>query len=159
MKKNIALMMVILTAVFITGCQDKSRPADLPTLYPCVVTVTQDGKPLDGAVVDLVPVDAVNDKYRASSVTDAAGKAVLTTYGFDGVPAGRYKVCVWKTVVEGVAQFTNSDGEVVNTNGIDYRTVDPKYSNVETTPHEIHIIDKKTPPTSIDVGKPIKVKK
>ncbi|MDR1491543.1 MAG: carboxypeptidase-like regulatory domain-containing protein [Planctomycetaceae bacterium] len=159
MKKTIAFSMAILTASLIAGCQDQSRPADLPTLFPCAILITQDGKPLDGAVVELVPVDAANAKYRASSATDADGKAVLTTYGFDGVPAGRYKVCVWKTVVEGVKQFTNADGETVNTNGVDYQTVEPQYSSAETTPHEINIADKKTPLISFDVGKPIKVKK
>jgi hypothetical protein len=144
--------------MLLAGCKDTSRPADLPPLYSCVLVITQDNKPLDGAVVELVPIDEANAKYRSSSATDADGNATMTTYGFDGVPAGQYKVCVWKTVIEGVTQYTNNDGELVNTNGTEYRTVEQKYSTAKTTPHEIEVT-KKTLKTTFDVGKPIKAVK
>lgn len=159
MRTIIAFVVSICVVAFIIGCGRSSRPSDLPPLYPCAVIVTQDGQPLDGAVVDFVAVDAANAKYQASSVTDANGKAVVTTYGYNGVPAGRYKVCVWKTVIEGVTQVVNNDGELVDTMGAEYRTVEPQYSNAETTPLEIEITGKKMPPTSFDVGKPIKERK
>jgi len=149
----------ILVAALMTGCAKDNRPSDLPPLYPCAITITQDGSPLVGATVHLVPVAAENAKYQASTVTDEKGKAVLTTYGFDGVPAGRYKVCVWKTVVEGVTQITNSDGELVNTLGTEYRTVEREYSDATTTPHEIEITNKKMPPHSFDVGQAVKIQK
>ena len=158
MKKFIIPSILIL--ISFTGCGgDTSRPKDLPPLYPCAVTITQDGKPLDGAVVNLVAFDKENAKYQASSVTDAAGKAIMSTYGFNGVPAGKYKVCIWKTITEGVKQYTNKDGELVNTEGTDYKTVESKYADAKTTPHEIEITGKgKKVEQTFDVGKPVKIK-
>jgi hypothetical protein len=158
MKRIIVFGAAIFCAVLVVGCQGTSRPKDLPPLYPCEIIVTQDGKPLDDAVVDLVPTETANTKYRASSVTDTNGKAFMATYGFRGVPAGRYKVCIWKTVTEGVTKYTDKDGELQNTNGTEYRTVDSKYANAESTPHEIEITDKQNKSNiSFDVGKPVKI--
>lgn len=153
------IIALLLAAGTMTGCSNDSRPKDLPPLYPCVITVTQNAAPLDGAVVNLVAVEKTNAKYQASSVTDENGKAVIATYGFDGIPAGRYKVCVWKTVVEGVKEYTNSDGELVESLGTDYRTVEPKYSSAQSTPYEIEITAKSTSPEPFDVGKAVKIKK
>jgi hypothetical protein len=149
-----------LIAIVFTGCgKNDSRPKDLPPLHPCTVTITQDGKPLDGAVVQFAAVDAENKKYQASSMTDAEGHVVMKTYGFDGVPAGKYKVCVWKTVVEGVTSHQNSDGEMVDTVGTEYKTVEPQYADAKTTPHEIEITGKeKKVEQTFDVGKAVKIK-
>lgn len=158
MKKFIIPLM--LTIVSFIGCgKGDSRPKDLPPLFPCVVMITQDGQPLGGATVSFEPVDTANAKYQASSVTDETGKAVATTYGFNGIPAGKYKVCVWKTLTEGVMQVTNSDGETVNTPGTEYKTIDPLYSEAHTTPHEIEVTNKKASPHSFDVGKPVKIRR
>jgi len=150
----------MLAVVSVTGCGKDSRPSDLPRLFPCAITITQEGNPLNGATVSLEPIDEANAKYRASSVTDDSGKAVVTTYGFDGVPAGRYKVCVWKTVIDDITQYRNSDGEMVNSNGTDYRTVERQYSDVATTPHEIEVTTGRgTTQATFDVGKPVKERK
>lgn len=155
MRKIVVLLVVILAVTFVVGCNDQ-RPSDLPQLYPCSIVITQEGKPLDGAVVNFVAMEATNAKYQASAITDADGKAVVATYGFAGVPAGRYKVCVWKTIVEGVTQRTNQDGELVVSGGSEYSTVEPEYAKSETTPLEIEVTGKKMPPTSLDVGKQVK---
>ena len=157
---NKIIIASLLTIPFIIGCGgDSSRPKDLPPLFPCVVTITQDGQPLGGATVSFDPVDTGNAKYQASSITDDTGKAVATTYGFEGVPAGKYKVCVRKTLVEPGKQIRDGYGDLVDAPGTEYRTVDPKYSYADSTPHEIEIVGKGTPPASFDVGKPVKIKK
>ena len=158
---NKIIIASLLTIPFIIGCGgDSSRPTDLPPLFPCVVTITQDGQPLDGATVSFASADtSAGAKYQATAITDDTGKAVATTYGFDGVPAGKYKVCVWKTLTEPGKQIRDGYGDLVDAPGTEYRTVDPKYSFADSTPHEIEIVGKGTPPASFDVGKPVKIKK
>jgi hypothetical protein len=48
MRKIIDITLLVSVA-FMIGCKDKSRPIDLPALYPCTITVTQDGKLLERA--------------------------------------------------------------------------------------------------------------
>ena len=140
--QKIIIALILIAAMSITGCgKNNSRPSDLPQLFPCVLTITQEGNPLDGAYVTLIPMEESNAKYQASSVTNKSGEATIVTYGFDGVPAGKYKVCVRKVVGE-------EDRE--------YQLVEPKYSDPLNTPHEIEIIGKKMPPASFDVGKTVK---
>lgn len=158
MKHSIISLTLII--ISFTGCgRNDSRPKDLPPLVPCAVTITQDGQPLSGATVSFVPVDAAAAKYQASAITDDTGKAVATTYGFNGVPVGKYKVCVWKTLTEGVTQVMDGYGDMVDSPGIEYRTVELLYSDSQTTPLEIEITSKKTPLMSFDVGKPVKIRK
>ncbi|MDR0327861.1 MAG: carboxypeptidase-like regulatory domain-containing protein [Planctomycetaceae bacterium] len=130
-------MTFLLAVISIAGCSNRvSRPNDLPELHPCTFTITQDGDPLDGAYVSLIPMEETNAKYQTSSVTNHEGKAAFATYGFNGVPAGKYKVCVRKVVGE-------EDGE--------YQAVEPLYSDAEYTPHEIEITGKKMSAVSFDV--------
>lgn len=157
MKSNIAFTFVFFAVALVAGCKEDNRPKDLPPLFPCTVIITQEGQPLGGAVINLVPGEGTA-KYHPMSVTDDNGKVIMKTYGYDGVPAGRYKVRVWKNIVEGETQTTDSDGEPITSGGTEYRTVDVKYSSAETTPFEIEVTNKKAPDTTFDVGKPIKEK-
>ncbi|MDR2641985.1 MAG: hypothetical protein LBC74_04250 [Planctomycetaceae bacterium] len=91
-------------------------------------------------------------------MTNAEGKAVISTYGFAGAPIGKYKVIVRKNVDDDLVYGTNSTGgkEVVAFKI--YRTVEPQFSDVKTTPHEIEITGKeKKVEATFDVGKAIKV--
>ncbi|MDR2642956.1 MAG: carboxypeptidase-like regulatory domain-containing protein [Planctomycetaceae bacterium] len=86
------------------GC-GKSRPADLPKLYPAVITVLQDGKPLADANVQMVP--QTDSKWSAVGVTDANGKVEFFTQGkYKGVPEGTYTVLVSKVFTE-PSQYAN----------------------------------------------------
>ncbi len=157
MKNFIVLFVLFVAVIVITGCKDNSRPADLPPLVSCEVMVIQDEKPLKDAVVSLIGASTgPNAKYQASGVTNAEGKTKLSTYGYEGVPEGQYKVCIWKDTVEGVKQFTNDDGEISNTDGKEFRTVDLQYFSADKTPLSIDIKGKSMPLTSFDIGKSIK---
>jgi len=154
---TLAFMFAVLS---LCGCgSNSSKPSDLPPLFPCAITITQDGKPLEGATVNLVPMEGTDSKYQASATTDADGKAVIKTYGYDGSPAGKFRVCVWKTLTESGGKTIDGYGEEVEAPGIEYRLVDVKYFDAKTTPHEIEIIGKDTLPATFDVGKAIKEKK
>ena len=73
----------------------------MPKLTPTVVTIMQDGAPLEGAIVSLLPLDAANSRWNAAGVTDKSGKAKIRTLSqYDGAAAGKYKVTVTKTYVE-----------------------------------------------------------
>ena len=99
-------------------------------------------------------------KYRPASVTDADGKVSMSTYGFPGVPAGRYKVVVSKEVRDDLvyADTPNpSTGlkEVISFKR--YRIVEPMYSSEDSSPHEIEITGKgKKMVQTLDVGKAVK---
>jgi hypothetical protein len=130
--KNVALLLssaLILAASF--GCAKKNpRPADLPEdMSPCVITITQEGTPIEGATVALQYETPV--KYQTSGTTDAKGAATMTTYGFAGAQQGTAKVLVSKLVTEG-----GSEGEEygdVGTMEQDFETVDVKYKSADTT--------------------------
>src|SRR5258705_12440037 len=55
--------------------------------------VMQEGKPVPGATVILVPADA-SAELSASGLTNAEGVCTITTLGKSGVPRGTYKVLV-----------------------------------------------------------------
>lgn len=154
MNKHIAFLVVAFVLVTLGGCKKDNRPEDLPPLFPCVVTITQEGVPLEGAAVSFAAVDGSNAKYRAVGTTNAEGKATMKTYSFEGSPTGKFKVAVRKLVVEEGATTTNSDGEEVASNRKEYQAVEQKFIDAKTTPHEIEITgDKNTVEATFDVGK------
>ncbi len=56
-------------------------PDGMPELYPVVVSVVQDGKPLEGASVQLIPADAINARWACGGCTNANGEAEIATLG------------------------------------------------------------------------------
>jgi hypothetical protein len=63
----------------------------MPALHPCSVEVTFGGQIIEGVVASLTPEDG--SKWGASGSTDKTGTAVMSTsYGFKGVPIGKYTV-------------------------------------------------------------------
>jgi hypothetical protein len=156
---TITLLIVTLT---LNGCGDTSRPKDLPKLYPCTITITQEGKPLIGATVEFIPADAANAKFRAVSTTGEDGSVNMSTYGFAGAPAGKYKVIVTKTMDDDfvyAAEVNPESGEKDIVSFHTYRLVEEKYSTAETTPFEIEITGKERSVTkTFDAGKAVKEK-
>lgn len=83
------------------GCGE-TRPDGMPELYPATVTVMQDGSPLPGAAVTLLPQDAALTRWPVGGTTDDSGVVKLHTYStYPGAPAGTFKVTVSKTTTEG----------------------------------------------------------
>jgi len=131
---------------------------DLPPLFPVEITITQEKTPLSGATVALEVIGETSGTlYFPAGITDENGKAVIKTYGFDGAPAGNYKVTVRKTVVEDVQQVIDAYGDQVDGPGTEYRTVESVFSYADTTPHETEITNnKRLLRLTFDVGKAIK---
>ena len=149
------------------GCSSgPSLPSDLPDLKPCVIAVTQDGAPLDGATVMLK--SATESQWFPGGQTDASGKVEIYTNGrYKGAPQGKYKIVVTKTEVDpsklGPAPPDDSPGygdwleksaaEVRHS----YSLIEKQYTNVETTTLEIDVAGGKTEKT-VDVGKKVRDK-
>jgi len=118
--------------LFVCGCSGPSQPDGLPNRVPLEITLTQDGKPLQEATVQLVSPDV---PWAVTGNTDAHGTAKMVTHGqFAGVPPGPYKVVVIKRDVES----TPADDRKTQTLKI-YSLVDPKLSDRQTTPLELTV--------------------
>ena len=137
------------------GCAKDSRPTDLPPLVACTISVTQGGAPLADAYVELKSQDV--QKYRPSAQTDAAGNAVILTYGHPGAPVGKYKILVSKNIEDDIVYGKDEYGEQAVISSNIYKTVEDSYADAEKTPHEIEVTSTKTQ-TAIDVGTAVRVK-
>jgi hypothetical protein len=139
----------------VSGCgSNSSRPTDLPPLESCKITVCQEGKPLEGAIVTLISKDTSAKYARSSGMTDVSGTAELKTYGYSGVPKGNYKIIVAKCVSEGGKEITDASGITSTHGGKDYSYVEKKYTDMLSTPLEIEI-DSKENLQSVEIGKAV----
>lgn len=129
------------------GCsRGPQKPEGLPDLHPVTLTVIQDGKPLDGAIVSLRPLDSSNH-WGSNGLTDANGKAIIKTHGdFAGAPVGKYKVAVIKTEVE-------TSGKT----SVSYNIINPVYTTYDTTTLEIEV-GTGSNETSLDLGEAVRIK-
>lgn len=157
------------------GCQPSNRPSDLPPLHPCVITLTQEGKPLPNAFISMVR-DGTNSPPSAdpqnvsnwipTGSTDQNGVATIYTNArYAGVPLGHFKVIVEKKQAgesklgppppEGspayVAWEERMMGEVLPL----YTLVEAKYTTLEATPLEVEIKKGKND-IKLDVGPAVK---
>lgn len=155
-------MFIVVCLCIFGGCSRENRPNDLPKLMPVTLTLTQDGKPLEKAMVVLYAENPDIVKWTVSGNTDTDGKTILVTHGqFRGAPAGKFKVCVTK--VENADQSAEPDsraglvtaGEPVTSGRprLIYH-VDPVYSDPKKTPLEIEIPAKGKGTFTLDCGKP-----
>jgi hypothetical protein len=154
---NYLLGIFVLVLLILNGCS-QSIHEGLPPLYPCSITVIQDGKPLDGANVSLIRQDG-EATWIVCGITNSSGVAkIQTQMRYSGAPEGKYNVRISKTVSEGQPKLVPSDdaeqplsiGDIPS-----YFVIDPKYDNVNTTPFEISVTNGKNK-KSFDVGQSIK---
>jgi len=95
-RKAFTLCVWALAVVLVAGpgCGRGAKGPGGVRLYPVGGTLTQGGKPLEGAIVRFVSADG---KHFAVGTTDASGKYSLTTSkSGDGAPAAEYQVAVDK---------------------------------------------------------------
>lgn len=155
LKKSVALFSLALVAVVAVGCGKSNKPSDMGELGGCVVKVTQDGAPLEGADVIFHAQDPANQKYTPSGRTNEKGEAVIRTYGLEGVPAGEYKVTVAKLHIEDGEVVVAEDGSETVERGAEYQVVEAEYRDVNTTPLTITVTDPMTEVPTFDVGAPV----
>ena len=150
----IVLLSFMFVLAFQPGCgKDPNRPDDLPKLYPVSITVTQEGKPLEGATVTLHA--KAETKYGTClASTDASGVAVIRTYGFKGVPLGQYSVTIEKRIVEGAKEIKVEGGTTDYVGGKVYQFVEPDYTKKSSTSLSVDVTETGVNET-FEVGSPV----
>jgi hypothetical protein len=90
-------LIIIISVLFICGCN--SKPADVPQLFPCKITITKDGVPVAG-VHAVLGLTSGNSSCAVSGITDSSGTAKIRTSRLgwlgNGAPAGEYIVIISK---------------------------------------------------------------
>lgn len=140
------LLYLILLLPFL-GCSDDSaiRPADMPKLVACTVTVLSEGQPLPGVTVEFHRDDP-NFKWSASAVANEKGEANMVTYSrFFGVVEGEYTVTVSKLERE------TFDPEKPPRQVKVFTLTEAQYIDPKTSPLKIKVSGKTM--KSFDVGK------
>jgi len=169
MKLNSNLLLLpglLLALTFLSGCDQKAKPAGMPDLYPCSITITQGGGPLQGALVRLEPKQGGNIGWGVDGRTNARGVAQIATgIDFKGAPAGEYFVLVSKTEMapskfsptspEDPAEAAKWYNDSINEKRAIYRLVKAEFDNTKTTTLSITIAKGKNNAT-FDVGEPVK---
>ena len=161
---RITMIPVIMLSCFVpilSGCGGPARPADLPKLYPCTITVVQDGKPLSDGLVTLFSA-APEFKWAVFAQLDSSGTGTVFTQGlYPGAPEGEYKVVVSKQdFVEEPVGPTRIDGdsgrEITSTISTVYTLVGKDYTSKETTPLTLTVSSKGDNKQQFDCGKPVR---
>jgi hypothetical protein len=125
-QKTLILFIIVDVILTLPGCGGGKKPDGLPDLYPCQITITLKGTPLEGAVVSLLGNDG---RWPGNGITDRQGIAVIKTRGqFIGVAEGTYKVTVSKVFLP------PSTGKDEGSTEEPKLLVNPKYVTPETTP-------------------------
>jgi len=138
------------------GCGGKKNPDGMPPLVPCEITIQQEGQPLVGANVSILPM-AGDEKWSAVGRTDEKGTAVLHTWGqYAGAAEGKYKVTVSKTEVESVVPpDATSEERAKLPPDKTFVCVEAIYSDAAKTPLEIEL-NKGTKSFTLDAGKKVR---
>ena len=161
---RIFLAITLVLCVF-SGCKQQKRPDGFPDLFPCVLKITQEEKPLEGAMVRLIG-ESGSSEWIISGRTDANGAAKIFTHAdFAGAPEGTFKVCISKNEAESSKYVEPADNmsqewkewrvKTSEEKLATYRYVKSEYENPRQTPHSITITKGKNEAT-FDVGEPIK---
>jgi hypothetical protein len=156
-KKNFTLFVIHCSffLAFLSGCGEK-LPDGMPKLYPLTITVMQDGNPLADAEVSLFSAEG-ESTWSIGGTTGKQGRVAPFTHGrYSGVPAGKYKVCIFK--VETVSN--RKDGEQDDKRRVipdEYDVVDTKLKNPAMTTLTLEVKQGKNDIT-LDTGKAIRKK-
>lgn len=147
---------LVLLTVCVCGCGGKKKPDGFPKLYPCQITVKQEGVPLSKAMVVLFPEEDSNP-WSVGGGTNDNGVAEIYTHGdFAGAPVGNYKVTITKNVIEGAPSQTDLENpNFAGPMGTAYDYVDLQYKSRRTTPLRIEITAGKNA-QEFDVGPAIR---
>jgi len=89
------VLLLLFALLAVSGCGRQKLPPGMPKLFKVTMTITQEDKPLAEAMVTL---DQTDGQWSAQGTTDANGviKKFYTNGQYEGVVAGKFKVCVRK---------------------------------------------------------------
>ena len=132
--KGLIIVSLIVIAAF-QGCEKtvKEKPAGLPELIPCEITVKLSGSPLPGASVRLLSTPP-SKSWSVMGTTNASGVAKMQTYGdFNGAPEGDYTVLISKSQTDDIPQDAMSGGNNRIERPQSKMIVDPAFANPTKT--------------------------
>ena len=161
MQRILSIIFAILLIVAIGCSQGPPRPAGFPVIIPCRIIVLQDGVPLAGADVVLVPVNPTGTVWAVGGQTNDSGVAVMRTHGEHvGAPIDHFNVVVTKferEVLRPEGETTGPMGgmyipEIANL----YDLVDPVFGSASTTTLQIEVA-RGTPEHTVDVGAAVRI--
>ena len=127
-----------------SGCSRQLRPADLPKLYPCKITILdKEGNPLPNVLVSVSPenpnADDPHSKWGASGSTNESGVANIKTTGkYPGLLTGKFRITLWlceDVVSKTVDADTGKEVEVVQSKNV----MPMEYWNVAKTPFRLEM--------------------
>jgi hypothetical protein len=151
MLKQLFIFFFLTGSIIFSGCQQKSRPADFPKLYPCKITITQDKIPVENVQISLYD-NHISNKWSIGGTTNTSGVAVIRVHGqFFGAPSGKFKVVLSKTESEGGTVVNESTTKRKPEPVRIYSLVDKKYLEESTTPLEI-IVENKSVAEIFEIG-------
>ncbi|MDR2170941.1 MAG: carboxypeptidase-like regulatory domain-containing protein [Planctomycetaceae bacterium] len=156
MLKIITSILLLILLIGLSGCNKEHRPAGLPKLIPCEITVINtDGTPLADALVRLVAIEtpipwAIIDKTDENGIAN-----IFVNAKYQGSPVGKFRVLISKN--EGFDKtlgtpktppnaYVSVDAELIY-------YVNPIYSNEKLSPFEIEVIDNKLFSTTLTLVK------
>ena len=157
---------VVVALCFCSGCsKGPEKPQGFPELFPCQITITQGGSPLESAHVVLFPKTGRSNGWSTEGLTDANGVAEMKTHAdFKGAPAGDYIVRVSKIALSPSDLPATEPTDPVEyekwynarqlEKRIKYRLVKAEFDDMTKTPLAITIASGKNE-AIFDVGEPI----
>ncbi|HPU08024.1 MAG TPA: hypothetical protein PLO20_15935 [Thermogutta sp.] len=143
-----AVLTLVAVTIAIAGCGQK-KGVSFKTV-PVTIKLTYKGQPLDGANVQMYPLDP--NGRGATGKTDANGAAVMRTFGDAGAMAegaipGKYKIIVTKVDVPQVSEninyeeYSKQQAEQNPYASAPKPLLPTKYSSPQTTPFECEVKD------------------
>ncbi|MDR1964576.1 MAG: carboxypeptidase-like regulatory domain-containing protein [Planctomycetaceae bacterium] len=140
----------------LSGCNKEHRPAGLPKLMPCEITIFNiDGTPLADASVRLVATET-SVPWAIIGKTDANGIVNISVNArYSGAPAGKFRVLVSKN--EGFDKTLGTPktppNALVSVDAELIYYVNPIYSNDKLSPFEIEVLDNEPFKTTLTLVK------
>ena len=165
---RLMLFLLIGIVVCMPACsRGPKKPAGMPKLCPTEVTVNSKSGPVADAIVSLVPADGSRAQWGSGARTNAQGVARIKTHGqFDGVPEGKYKILITKTVTEGAAPPPMGTDEESQRVYDEYmksgskqkfiKVIDAAFASAKTTKLTMDVSNQKLNATAVDVGEQVK---
>ena len=158
-------LLVFVSVGMLAGCSGAPRPDGFPKLYPVTLTIQQDGQPLAGAMVMLIPSSP--QQWGVGGTTDAQGKVNIRTHGqHDGAPEGNYAVVITKRESVSPVPIEIRNGTIQQQEEWNrknptarvaiFNLIEAEFQSAETTPLKINV-ERKTVHQTLDAGKAVRI--
>lgn len=148
------VVLFCISLLTLSGCSEK-RPEGMPKLYPCTVSVIQDGKPLSEASISLIPVDS-SSRWASGGLTNESGKAEMQIFGkYKGAAPGKYYLCINKTEEGPISSDIRQPGSEATEPDI-FDLIAPKFGDIDTA-QIVEVVENRKNAWTVDVGSAVRI--